>query len=200
MSRLVTLVISIVAAAACSPAQAPGGRAAQQEPPSAARDTLDATALKEFRDEIGKYVALHKTLEAGLPPLKTEASPEEIRAHEVALQTLLADARVRAQEGDLFVSGIRPLIRRLVLEVLSGPEGKQQLSEIREEAGERQIKLQLNARYPNDVPLSAVPFELLKALPQLPDELEYRFLGNHLILLDVRARMIADYLRDVLPR
>jgi hypothetical protein len=132
--------------------------------------------------------------------MKTEASPEETRAHGAALLNLIAAERTRAQEGDLFVSGIQPLIRRLVTGVLSGPEGRQELSEIREEAGERQVTVQINTRYPDDVPLSAVPFDVLRALPELPQELEYRFLANHLILLDVHARMIADCLRDVLPR
>ena len=197
---LVVLIVSIAAAAACTSRQSPAERSAQQEPPSGARDALDESALKEFRQEIGDYIALHKKLESTLAPLPTETSPEKIRAHELELQKLLSAARVRAQEGDLFVSEVRPTIRRLVGEVLSGPEGRERLKEIREEAGERKVSVELNARYQDDVPLSAVPFDLLKALPQLPDELEYRFLGNHLILLDVHARMIADVLRDVLPR
>jgi chorismate mutase len=199
-ARFVVLMVSIAAAAACTSRQSPAERSAQQEPPSGNRDALDESALKEFRQELADYVALHKKLESTLAPLPTETSPEKIHAHERELQQLLAGARARAQEGDLFVSEVRPLIRRIVGEVLNGPEGREQLREIREEAGERKVSVELNARYPDDVPLSAVPFDLLKALPQLPEELEYRFLGNHLILLDVHARMIADVLRDVLPR
>jgi hypothetical protein len=37
-----------------------------------------------------------------------------------------------------------------------------------------------------------VPGTILAALPALPDDVEYRFLGRHLILLDVRAGVILD--------
>jgi hypothetical protein len=36
------------------------------------------------------------------------------------------------------------------------------------------------------------PHNVLTALPSLPADLEYRFLGHHLILVDTRANMILD--------
>jgi len=50
------------------------------------------------------------------------------------------------------------------------------------------------------VPVSTVTASVLASLPPLPRALEYRFLGRHLILIDVAARLIVDYLPDVLPR
>jgi hypothetical protein len=41
-------------------------------------------------------------------------------------------------------------------------------------------------------PFSTVPGTILAALPTLPDGVEYRFLGRHLILFDVRAGVILD--------
>jgi hypothetical protein len=58
----------------------------------------------------------------------------------------------------------------------------------------------VNQRYPEDVPVSTVTASVLASLPPLPPILQYRFLGRHLILMDVGARLIADYLPDVLPR
>jgi hypothetical protein len=40
---------------------------------------------------------------------------------------------------------------------------------------------------------------MLAGLPQLPPELEYRFLGRHLILVDVLANVVVDVLYDALP-
>ena len=40
---------------------------------------------------------------------------------------------------------------------------------------------------------------LLRKLPDLPPELEYRIVGRHLILRDVKANLIVDVLRDVVP-
>jgi hypothetical protein len=37
-----------------------------------------------------------------------------------------------------------------------------------------------------------VPPHILAVLPRLPDDIEYRFLGRHLILLDTRANVILD--------
>jgi hypothetical protein len=44
-----------------------------------------------------------------------------------------------------------------------------------------------------------MPPQVLAMLPKLPDDLEYRFIGNRLILLDVHAHTIADYIENALP-
>ena len=40
---------------------------------------------------------------------------------------------------------------------------------------------------------------LLASLPRLPKELEYCFFDRHLLLLDVDADLIVDYIPDALP-
>jgi hypothetical protein len=45
-----------------------------------------------------------------------------------------------------------------------------------------------------------MPAEVLKALPPLPEELEYRFVGDALILLDAHAHIVVDFFANVLPR
>jgi hypothetical protein len=40
---------------------------------------------------------------------------------------------------------------------------------------------------------------LLAVLPALPEELEYRFIGRDLVLVDVHADLIVDVLKDALP-
>jgi hypothetical protein len=45
-----------------------------------------------------------------------------------------------------------------------------------------------------------MPPDVLAALPQLPEELQYRFVGSRLILLDSKAHIVVDYVSDVLPR
>jgi hypothetical protein len=44
------------------------------------------------------------------------------------------------------------------------------------------------------VPISTVPPQVLAALPRLPEELEYRFIQNSLILFDSHAHIIADFM------
>jgi hypothetical protein len=165
-----------------------------------AQQQLDAEALEEFLEEVEEYAELHRRLEKTLARRGRPASPAEVHAREVALEKLIAAARPHAQEGDLFVSEIRPMLRRHCRDVLAGPDGRALLDEIREEQSERRLRARVNERYPDDVPLSAVPYQLLKVLPPLPEELEYRVLGRDLILLDAFARIVVDFLRDAIPR
>lgn len=43
-------------------------------------------------------------------------------------------------------------------------------------------------------PLSTVPPNVLAVLRRLPDDIQYRFVGRHLILLDTRAGVILDWI------
>jgi hypothetical protein len=40
---------------------------------------------------------------------------------------------------------------------------------------------------------------VLKALPKLEEDLEYRFIGERLVLMDAHAHIIVDFTDDVLP-
>jgi hypothetical protein len=57
----------------------------------------------------------------------------------------------------------------------------------------------VNGDYPSAAPLATVPPMLLAQLPRLPEEVEYRFFDRHLILLDVDANLIVDYIPNALP-
>jgi hypothetical protein len=39
----------------------------------------------------------------------------------------------------------------------------------------------------------------LDVLPELPEELEYRFAGRDLVLIDIHAELVVDVLRRALP-
>ena len=58
----------------------------------------------------------------------------------------------------------------------------------------------VNADYPMDQPVQSMPPSLLQQLPQLPRGLEYRFVGRTLIMRDVEANLIVDYLNEALPQ
>jgi hypothetical protein len=57
-----------------------------------------------------------------------------------------------------------------------------------------QFSHRINGTYPDGTPLSTMPAAILAVLPVLPSGLEYRFLGQHLILLDTKANVILDRL------
>ncbi len=60
--------------------------------------------------------------------------------------------------------------------------------------------LKVNERYPDTVPLSTIPPQVLEGLPKLPEEMEFRFVGNSLILMDVHAHTIADFVPHAFPQ
>ncbi len=159
-----------------------------------------ARALADFREEVDEYIELHKKLEATLPELSREATPTQIDQRQRALAALIQTARTGATPGDIFSRDSRPIIRKLLYAVFAGPDGKRLRASINEENPGQAVTLTINGRYPDSIPVSTVPPQVLRALPQLPPELEYRFIGATLILLDAHAHIIVDYMTGVLPR
>jgi hypothetical protein len=51
---------------------------------------------------------------------------------------------------------------------------------------------EINATYKRSKSVSTVPPNILALLPRLPDDIQYRFVGRHLILHDTRANVIID--------
>lgn len=194
-------IIALMLVATCASSLPPVALARQSRTPQEAEQCeLDAEGLEEFREEVAEYVELRRRLDAKLAPLPPKASPENVHAYEASLEKLLAAKRKRAEEGDLFVSEIRPLLRRLFREVLAGPGGRVLRAEIYDEAPKLTFRIRINTHYPSELPVSTVPYRLLSVLPQLPVELEYRIVGPDLVLLDIDAQMVVDVLRNAVPR
>jgi hypothetical protein len=162
------------------------------------RVNADAALVAEFTKRTKEYGEMHNKLEATLPRLAKEATPEAIDRHQRALERLLAQARPHAKPGDFFTKDTRAYFRRQLASVFKGAEGRQLKASIMDE-NPGPIKLQVNGRYPDTVPLSTMPPQVLAALPRLPDELEYRFIADRLLLLDVHAHVIVDFIEDALP-
>ena len=216
MSRLEQSFFLCVAAAgllsgACSREAPPTPAPATSESPADAPRTKrlvgplsneEAKALATMNDRLKEYLALHQKLEGTLPKLPTDATPEQIDRNQRAFEKLIRSARVTAKPGDIFTAEARPVIRRLLATVFGGPDGKQLKESIMDEnvADPIRLKLGVNSRYPDTVPLTSIPPDVLQTLPKLTEDLEYRFVGDWFILLDTHAHVIADYLPDVLPK
>ena len=65
--------------------------------------------------------------------------------------------------------------------------------------GEVVPAVEVNATYPANAPLSTVPPTLLLRMPQLPPDIEYRFVGTTLILRDRESNLIIDYMKEAVP-
>ena len=163
------------------------------------RANPNAAAISEFLKRVDEYVAIHKKLEGTIPSLPKEASPQQIDQHQRALGRLIAQERASAKRGDIFTPAMERIARKLLNDTFRGPGGAQMKREVFEEYEQRNIMPTINGRYPDEVPLSTVPPGVLAGLPKLPEELEYRFVGTNLILLDPHAHIIADYIERAIP-
>jgi hypothetical protein len=199
-------VLVIAAAAtfmACAHGETSGTTAAEppaiQQPQAAESPaTTQAQTSAEFSDRVKKYSDLHKRLEGTLPKLPKEADPVAIDTHQRSLEKLLKAERRGAKQGDILTPATRRQFRDVLSRVLGGKDGAALKATILDE-NPGKIALVVNSRYPDDVPLSTVPPQVLASLPKLPEELEYRFIGNRLILLDIHAHTIADYMDNAFP-
>jgi hypothetical protein len=155
-----------------------------------------------MNDRLKEYVELHLKLEQSLPAVSTEMTPEQIDKNQRAFEKLLRDARASAKPGDIFTPEARPVIKRLLATIFGGPDGRQLKASIMDEnpVDPVALKLAVNGRYPDTVPLTTNPPQVLQTLPKLTEDLEYRFVGDWLILLDTHAHVIADFIDNALPK
>jgi hypothetical protein len=207
LARALTLLLLAVMAGACDRDVPPPPKETTESPASAPPtervvgplSEADAAALATMNDRVKNYVDVHKKLEEGLPKLPDEATPEQIDTNQRLFEQKMRDARKDAPRGEIFTADAEPVIRRLLASVFAGPDGKELMASILDDnpAG---MKLSVNMRYPDEVPLSTVPPEVLQTLPKLTEDLEYRFIGHHLILLDTHAHVVADFIVDAMPK
>lgn len=159
----------------------------------------DARFVTDFQARVSEYAELHRKLESTLGPFPTGSTPEQINKHQRALEHLLVRARAGAEKGDIFTEPVRAYFRRQLLRVFLGPDGRAIRDAIMDE-NTRAVRLTVNARYPDSLPRSTVPTQVLLALPRLPEELEYRFVGDRLALLDVHSDTVVDFMDRAVPR
>jgi hypothetical protein len=210
MSRTCRLLALCGAVALSLAACARGGGAAPPPPPAQAPQTPstppagaqpatpEAQTIAAFQERMKAYIQLRSTVRKGLPAPVKEATPEQIHAQQLALAAGIRKARGGAKPGDVFEPEVQKVVRALMARVFGGPEGTQLKADIMDENPGR-IRMAVNDRYPDGVPLSMVPPPVLAGLPTLPPELEYRFLGRALILLDTEAHLIVDFMDDAIP-
>ncbi len=157
----------------------------------------DANAIQGFEARLKDYLALHRKLEATLPKLSKEATPQDIDKNQRALGGLIKSERAGAKRGDFFTPGMQSIVRRMIDALLKG-QGKAIENSIMDE-NPGVPALQINDRYPDKVPLSTMPPQVLETLPKLEEDLEYRFIGKKLVLLDTHAHIVVDMTENVLP-
>ena len=159
----------------------------------------DAAAMAEFKARVEAYADLHKRLARGDAKQKETDDPAKINERTDALTARVQAARTDAKQGDIFTPEIRPVFRRLLAPKLQGAEGRDVKAIIKDDGpAPGTVSFKVNAKYPDSQPLPTVPANVLITLPPVPEPLEYRIVGQHLLLLDTSSDLIVDYILNAI--
>ena len=118
-------------------------------------------------------------------------------------QRMLAEAiqttvRPTAQPGDVLSADVADLIRRELAAAFAGPKGDLIRDGLRDQIEEQEAP-PTTVAINQVVAVPRVPPSMLETLPQLPQQVEFAFSGRMLILRDVDADVVVDFIRDAIP-
>ena len=187
---------------ACSSSAQQAQRADPQQMPKGSNVNPDAGLSADFNKRVSDYVKLREKAAAAAPvDLQQKSKPAEINTAEKTMAQKIREARQAAKAGDIFTPATQAMFRRLLKPPLTkGPDAADNKAIIKDDApAAKEVPFKVNAEYPKEVPLSTVPPDVLLSLPPLPEDIQYRFAGKHLLLFDARANIIVDYMLNAMP-
>lgn len=161
--------------------------------------SADAPAIEQFEAAIAGYVAMRRRLINEIPRPVPNSTSIELNNASDALAGAIQRARQNAQVGDVFVAPITAVFKRTVDAAVRTPEMQKVLAAIDDEEPTVRVP-KIHLRFPGASQMATMPASLLNVLPNLPKELEYRIIGRFLVLRDVDAALIIDYIPDLIPR
>jgi len=168
---------------------------------SCARKRADPTeaVFADFAKRVDDYVAIHKAVADSVGVLDETANQQQIADRATRLGQGITGKRANAKPGDLITTETATVFATLIEQEY----GRRQPSvrDSREDAQEElpDFEPHVNQLYPTTYPLATFPATLLRVLPQLPPELEYRIVSHYLILRDIESNLIVDVMPNAVP-
>ena len=162
-------------------------------------DAKAEAALKQFDRAIADYMAMRNRLRSEVAgPVKNSTSSQVNNASD-ALAAGIQRARAKAEVGTLFTPAISAVIKKRIADAIRSENLTEVLADIDDEKA-LSIQPKVHLRLPVSAQMATMPPSLLKVLPNLPKELEYRILDRYLVLRDVDASLILDYIPAAVTR
>ena len=158
----------------------------------------DSPVASEFVSRVRGYTRMREDIEDKMPTLSKQATAAEIEAHEKALLKSVLAARKGATRGSIFTPEAERLIRSIIASQYQGRTRTQLIKDL-SGAENASVRVKVNAVYPEASELLETPPTLLLALPPLPKQVRYRFVGRNLLLVDRENHLIVDYMTNALP-
>jgi hypothetical protein len=159
-----------------------------------------ATQWSTFNRRVDAYLAVRRHVEQVVEGPRASSDRQEILKAADALAGAVQSARASARQGDIFSPLIAAGFRRQIRTILARESrGAADLLAGRAPDIRRPpVPPIVNGRF--DWELDAVmPPSLIEGLPPLPGELQYRFVGRDLMLIDIVAGLVVDILPRALP-
>ena len=151
--------------------------------------------LRQFAISLDHYSRLHDSVSASVPRGLC-AGLEDMEMYRTLLADEIRRLRAHEREGAIFTRDVGALIRQRLRAAAPTVTADDEETGIGPDARPIDWRAKVNVGYP---PYFGAQYpELVRLLPPLPGELEYRFVGRDLVLLDVIANLIVDVLRDAI--
>jgi len=154
------------------------------------------STVKDFQERIAKYMGSRK--QEGVPH-EASSSPAKVTDERKQAEHKIRQSRPSAKQGDIFIPQIAAYFKKQLAETLQGPNGAKVRASLQRAEPLPNVPLSVNQKYPRNLPLQSTPPTLLLNLPRLPNELQYRLVGQTLVLYDAGADLIVDLLPDAIP-
>jgi hypothetical protein len=157
------------------------------------------TLFVDFAKRIDAYMSVRKRVTDSVGDLDPTRSQAEIATRATALGQGLIAARAQAKQGDIFTPELSAFVAALIKQ-----EYARRPAPVIETRDDQQEELpnfepKVNQIYPTTYPLATFPPALLPLLPPLPEEVEYRIVRDNLVLRDIEANLILDYIPRAVP-
>jgi hypothetical protein len=127
------------------------------------------------------------------PPQK--GTSKDIERYKTDLAERVKGDRRRAKRGDVLTPELTAFLVQRFRQVADTKEGARALALI-QESNPGPLPLQVNANYPEEAALATTPPLILQSFPELPEGIEYRFVGCRLALLAQDSRVVIDYTEE----
>jgi len=154
-------------------------------------------ALNAYHERVESYAALHRRL-APPPPAMAGSDPISKLLGRQYLAAAVRGARRYARQGDIFAPEIAPLFRWMLADAIGEVDGEGFLATLN--GGEwvpRGMHPTVNEPYLL-LPVHRLPPEIRLGLPPIPAELDYRIAGHDLVLWDIYAGIVVDFVPDAI--
>lgn len=152
--------------------------------------------LTAFERATHDYVLMHRRLEGAVEPIEPSTAVDDINRKIQQLATAIRAERPDAKQGDLFTPPLSRLLRGRIQEAFTEQHytvDDALVSSRVDGVDYTRVKLQVNDTFPWELGAAMLPW-LIKVLPPLPPELQYRMVDDLLVLIDVHASLIVDIL------